>query len=628
MPGQVRRDPLWEATLVFALALIAYTANGRTIGSGDTLPARYLPLSILRSGDFYLDDFPVTYEAGRKAYWQRSVAGHTVSFYPVGAAIAALPFYAPAVVLRGAAAAEARGAELEKIAAAGIVAVSVALIYTLVCGLAGRWMAITVTAAYALGSSSLSASSQALWQHGPAQLAIALGIFLLVKAKEGAAWLAPLAGLPLAFSAVCRPTNAMLVAPVAAYVLLVGRQRAFVFVAAAAPAVLFQLWYNAEYLGGPFVTQFGVLRGSRWNDAVAENLQGLLFSPARGLFFYSPVFVFSVLGAALVWRRQGDPLLRALTIGVLLVLAVYGHWWIWWGGSSYGPRLIADLTPVLAILLCPCEGLLSRSLVLRAVFAAALLWSIAAHSIGAYWDDGSWNGRLGGLAGHTEILWTWDDNPVVNAIHDLSSAACHSWLGGSTPLDPDVEEQLLAQFRRDPRHDQPLLVLRDRYQAAGDHGAAEQIEALRRARFTPGTAVGWRFDDALTLLGIDWRTTESGAMVLVYYWRAERLMASDYAAYTRLEGEGCGAANDHVLGLPGRPTTHWLPGDTFKQGQELPAGAAIPPSGCSLRLGVWSPQDRRRLYIRHFPLWQLTRTLLSIAPSASGVRIVPAQIPR
>ena len=115
----------------------------------------------------------MTYEAGRKAYWQRSVAGHHVSFYPVGAAIAAVPFYAPAVVLRGAAAAEGRSAELEKTAAAGIVAVSVALIYALLRGVAGRRMTIAATVAYALGSSSLSASSQALWQHGPSQLAIA-----------------------------------------------------------------------------------------------------------------------------------------------------------------------------------------------------------------------------------------------------------------------------------------------------------------------------------------------------------------------------------------------------------------------------------------------------------------------
>jgi hypothetical protein len=628
MSGPLRRDRLLESTLVFALALIAYTANGRTIGSGDTLPARYLPISILRHGDFYLDDFPVTYEAGRKAYWQRNVAGHTVSFYPVGAAIAAVPFYAPAVVLRGAAAAEARSAELEKTAAAGIVALSVALIYALVCALAGRRAAIIVTAAYALGSSSLSASSQALWQHGPAQFAIALGIFLLVQAREGPAWLAALAGLPLASSVVCRPTNALLVAPVAIYVLLAGRQRALGFCVAAAPAVLFQLYYNVEYLGGPFVTQFGVLSGWLWNDTVTENLEGLLFSPARGLLFYSPVFAFSVLGAALVWRRRGDSLLRALTVGVLLVLAVYGHWWMWWGGSSYGPRLIADLTPVLAILLVPCEGLLSRSLALRAVFAAALLWSIAAHAIGAYWDDGSWNARLGGLAGHAEILWAWGDNPVVNAFHEVARAACPSWLGCSTALDPDVEEQLHAQFRRDPRHDQPLRALRDRYEAAGDRIAAEQIESVRRARFTPATPLGWRFDDALTLLGIDWRITETGEMVLVYYWRAERLMAADYAVYTRLEGEGCGAASDHVLGLPGRPTTHWLPGDTFKQEQELPAGVHLPSSGCSLRLGVWSPQDGRRLYIRHFPLWQRTRTLLSIAPSASGVRVVPAPVAR
>src|SRR5207244_3631283 len=61
-PALVRRDdPIYTATLLFAIVLAGYMANGRTIWSWDTLPARYLPFGILRHGTFYLDDFPALY---------------------------------------------------------------------------------------------------------------------------------------------------------------------------------------------------------------------------------------------------------------------------------------------------------------------------------------------------------------------------------------------------------------------------------------------------------------------------------------------------------------------------------------------------------------------------------------
>ena len=56
MTAQLREDTCSKAAIIFSLAMICYSANGKTIGSGDTLPARYLPFSILRRGSFYLDD--------------------------------------------------------------------------------------------------------------------------------------------------------------------------------------------------------------------------------------------------------------------------------------------------------------------------------------------------------------------------------------------------------------------------------------------------------------------------------------------------------------------------------------------------------------------------------------------
>ena len=45
------------------------------------------------------------------------------------------------------------------------------------------------------------------------------------------------------------------------------------------------------------------------------------------------------------------------------------------GGWTYGPRILADLTPILALLLYPLKDLLKRSRGLTAVFIIFAVWS-------------------------------------------------------------------------------------------------------------------------------------------------------------------------------------------------------------------------------------------------------------
>ena len=87
------------AGLLFAAVLIVYLANGRSIPADDTLATRYLPLSILplsilREGNFDLDEFSFLHGHA----FIESVRGHYVSPYPIGAALLALPVYLPAAV--------------------------------------------------------------------------------------------------------------------------------------------------------------------------------------------------------------------------------------------------------------------------------------------------------------------------------------------------------------------------------------------------------------------------------------------------------------------------------------------------------------------------------------------------
>jgi hypothetical protein len=394
------------------------------------------------------------------------------------------------------------------------------------------------------------------------------------------------------------------------------------FAAAAAVPLSFQLWYNAAYLGDAFAPQ--VPMGFRfWRGRATNTLPGLLVSPSRGLFVYSPVLVFSLVGFLLAWRKRGDLLVRALAIGVLLDLAVHARWWVWWGGGCYGPRYLADLTPAFAFAIQPCVGLLGRVRAWRIAFGATLAWSVLAHAAGAYWYDGDWDKKLVGPNVRLyDRLWSWSDNPLLNSFREIAAGAVSTFAG--SPALPDLARQhaLVAEMEASPDEDRAWLALREWYASVGAPQDAARIEERRRSRFTPEHRLDWKFEDELVLTGVDWRPVDAHAIELTFYWAAPRRPSERYAAFTWWSGSRCGARQDHVLGTPGRPTSAWVAGQTFKQRHRL----ALPgPTGtdCVLHVGVWSPQTSARLYIRGWPLWERGRALLRV----SGARVEVVSFP-
>ena len=414
--GALRSSP---GFIIFSVALIVFLANGRTISGGDSVPAKNLPLSILEHGNFYLDQLK-TPDAKKIPYYLRESGGHYVSDYPVGAALLALPFYVPSV-LCGVSPSSRIFSELEKVSAATIVALSALLLYMAAARVTANWMAMLLTLIYSFGTSSLSVSSQALWQHGPAQLALAAAIYCLVRARGDPRW-AGYAGLPLAFEVITRPADALIAAPLGLYVLVSYRREIWTFIAAAIAPLLFQLWYSATYFGTPYRIQFFVqpdsVGGQRvpiggfWATPLAHGLAAVVLSPGRGLLFYSPIFALAFIGLALAWRRNGDLLLRYLGVGAILSILVVAKWHMSSGGESFGPRLLADLTPIMAFALFPLADSIRDRRALAIVFAVLGAWSVTANAFGAFISYRAWNQWALGNA--DTRLWLWSDNPVVD----------------------------------------------------------------------------------------------------------------------------------------------------------------------------------------------------------------------
>ncbi len=446
----------WVPLVLFAVVLGAYLANGRTIGAGDTLPARYLPWSVLVHGRLDLDRFPALYDETAHAsfplldgvpYYLRRHNGHYVSAYGPGAGILAVPVYAVPILMGATPAGWAPA--LEKIAAAIITALSVVLLHAALRRLVSPGWALVIALVYGLGTSSLSISSQGLWQHGPSQMFLALFLYWLVRGLDEERFLA-YTGFAMAAATAMRATDALLVLPVAVWIACTRPRLIPKLVLWALPPAAALLAYNLVHLGSA-LGEAGQTRAPTWalfaQVPLRDGLAGILVSPARGLFVYSPVLLFSIVGCAIVWRR-GPAAFRAVSLGLPLLGVVVGKWFLWWGGHSWGPRLLADAAPILCFFLYPLTGLLSGRPLVRAAFAALAVVSVGMHVLGAALYDGRWDG----LAGPDDDarFWSWTHSPVAFYGNEALSGVRRLVLPEAQATSANSPERLRAVYQVDP----------------------------------------------------------------------------------------------------------------------------------------------------------------------------------
>ncbi len=448
-PVPRRRDA--AVALAISAALFAvYSADGDVLPGNDATPSVYAAVNVLQAGRyaFTAASDPELFEwklmRGSEALatlglWDldADIEGHTArQLRAAGVLVPEAPYYlapttrnegdtgerqfvstfgpgTPLAALPALAVVRALAGDLRthpgalwfgaKIAASLLVALSAAFVFLA----ARRWAApgpsAVVALAYGLGTCVWSTSSQTLWQHAPAAFFIALGGYGLVRAEKSLPSSA-LAGAAFAIATACRPTSAVLSVAAAVYLLVVSRRAFVAYAAATAPFALGIAGYNAYWFGSPLlfgqtVVGPGLARAltgvaDEWQTPLRIGLPGLLVSPSRGLFVFSPFLLAAVAGAVVAWRRADYAPLRPLGVAVLVILCVAAKHYDWWGGWAYGYRHAVDLAPVLSLLLVPVLGGILASRLLRIAFGALTAWSIAVQAIGAFaYDTSGWNAR-------------------------------------------------------------------------------------------------------------------------------------------------------------------------------------------------------------------------------------------
>jgi len=495
-----RHRDLRTSLLLGLVCLLVYNANLRSISSGDTYPARYLPFGIWGYGSLLLDSIsnvtaqgrPISTRTARRpsdAYWIVQGRGdHAISLYPVVLPVLVAPLYVPAIGYL-----QARGwteprlertaRVMEKLTASLLAASSAALLYLLLRRRAEPRDALLLTVAFAFGTTTWVISSQALWQHGLAELLVVGALLLLTGPYTPTRALA--AGALCGLIAANRPPDVILAAALGLYGLWWARRpdRSVATPPAAAPSAPptgneSRDWRQSA--AAPIVASRGTPRSSEPRPPVAghgtpgwpetgrppawrsvgvpllvagaavplglvlaynlgvagsvaggyglsgkatffqhpllSGIAGLMVSPTRGLFVFSPFLLFlplrlrDVLGVSGA-RARGLTLALGIAVALQVLLYAKTDWRI---GFCWGPRWMTDLLPLLLWMLPPVVAALGAAG--RLVFTLACCAAIAIQAVGAFWYTGKSDKAIFAVAagpGQMKAAWDLRNTPFI-----------------------------------------------------------------------------------------------------------------------------------------------------------------------------------------------------------------------
>jgi hypothetical protein len=436
--GRKREPPVTPgARTAVALALgsfVLYNANVREISSQDTIPTRVLPHEVVEHGRLDLDRLFQGWQAGLPLpFWIQLVRGHYRSNYPVVPALLAVPVYA-APVLLGAGDSWLVLNALAKLAGSLFAAVSVVFVYLAARELArrqgsGEAAALATAAVYAFATPTWAIASQGLWGHGPAQLGLAVSLWAFLR-PEPARWGLVLGGLAAGVMVASRPSTGLVAAVLAGFAVL-SRSRGGLIFAGVLGAVLAGVAAHNLAIFGSVEGGYAELHrthakhhgvASAWSGSPAEGLLGVLVSPSRGLFVYSPVLLFPAAGLCLWLVRRRGGLLAWVAVAAAAGVGTIAQFAVWWGGHSFGPRLLADVLPALVLGVVPVWPAIRRGPVGQWLFAAAFVASVLVEAVGVFYYPSprstDWNTSPVDVDVAHDRLWDWHDPQLLRLLRN------------------------------------------------------------------------------------------------------------------------------------------------------------------------------------------------------------------
>jgi hypothetical protein len=429
-----RRDAL-VALAIFAATLTTFLIS-RVHQLADSKYSMMVSQSLLDHGTFALNEYslPQLERVDRGDYvlngniYQLEWVGDRLYYYsPPGGLVLSVPYVA-LMNLFGVSAVNSDGTyniegdlRIQVSLAALLMAALATIFYFTSRVLLPVGLSVIIALGGAWGTQVWSTASRALWSDTWGIFLLGIVVWMLVAAETGKHHIRPvLLATLLAWMYLVRPTYAIPVVAITVYIFLYHRRVAPWYVATGmvwlAGFVAYS-WHNFGHLLPNYYLASRLTFGHFW-----EALAGNLISPARGLLVYVPVLFF-VAYALVRYRKHVTQ--RRLAVMALFVIIV--HWIVtsgfphWYGGHSYGPRLMTGIVPWLVLLGIlgvqallraseerETEGLSAKWKLQYAMGGVLLLMSMTINALGATTHATAlWNIRPVDIDQQPSRIWDW-----------------------------------------------------------------------------------------------------------------------------------------------------------------------------------------------------------------------------
>jgi len=259
---------------------------------------------------------------------------------------------------------------------------AVVFMYLVFCKLLSPTQAFFAALIFAFGTSTWGFSAKQLWPHGPAQLFLAVALFLASKEQNIRS------GLFFGFALLVRPITLLIPAVYGVSQSLMQRNpgpalRIAVFSFLSLLFLLIYTYWLTDEIGLlPKVTGHYIesARTVAPNDYLAR-IFGVFFSPAHGLFIWTPFLLVLTMGLVPAWRASPFWVRSAFISGIIFIL-LHVRFNRVSGGVVYGYRYPLEMLVMIApmYVLCFREWVLQKKLRLI-IFAAAVITSLYLHAV-------------------------------------------------------------------------------------------------------------------------------------------------------------------------------------------------------------------------------------------------------
>ncbi len=393
--------------LLFFISFSVFVYGFKYVASGDTVASEMLAISLIHEGNFDFNEF---FEEDEDLQYSFSrFGGRILNRYTVIAGMMNVPVFLVANII---------GIDIEDellplnvVSMSLLAAISTLLMFFI---LLKRKFSITLSTllsfVFAFGTLVWSVTSKGTWQHGPSIFFLSAGMLLFFNENRHIfAW----SGFFFALMCVNRPVNSLIVIPFYIYILFYKRKQFIVMFLTSLIPLIFLVWYSLEYWGS--ILSLGQGQSGKFTSTPWTGIPGLLFSPARGLLVFTPVFIFSMLYMVKdVFVKGGNVLYRFLCVGFILTLVIYTIWERWFAGHCFGYRYLSEYIPILILFLAEAwKKYIKPKQWTRVLFLFLIVFSVYFNFLGAFIYPSDFNTSPNNIDFNEYRIWMIKDTELL-----------------------------------------------------------------------------------------------------------------------------------------------------------------------------------------------------------------------